>query len=129
MSQCQYSNHLAADSQPICRSHSKTRLTGQDRDGSLQKSQNSFTEVRICSIQKRDNLAHFRTYLRSAENLAKAQTATSVLFDSDLSRLEPEDVLTAFEGDKRLVKIGNEDLGQPLSRLAVQVKLVKSRGK
>ena len=78
----------------------------------------------ILSSTSTDSSQPFTT----AANLAKAQTATSVLFDSDLSRLEPDVVLSAFDGDKRLVKLANDDLGQPLSRLAVQSKLVKSRG-
>lgn len=51
-----------------------------------------------------------------------------MLFDSDLSRLNADDVLSAFDGDKRLVRITPDEVSQHLSRLAVQSKLVRSRG-
>lgn len=69
-----------------------------------------------------------RIHLFAADNLKKAQTATSVLYDANLYDLKPQDVLSAFEGDPRLVIIKEGEWRLPLTRLAAQHKLSKSRG-
>lgn len=53
---------------------------------------------------------------------------TTVLFQPDLRSLKAAEVLAAFEGDPRLVRIHMRDLeGVPMSKLAVTYGLVESR--
>ncbi len=66
----------------------------------------------------------------TAGNLAKAQTAMKVLFDSDISSLSAEAVEAAFEGDPRLfIAPRAELLDVALPRLIASAKHARSKSK
>jgi len=67
--------------------------------------------------------------LFTAQQTGRAQTQSSVLFDSDLSKLRPEDILDAFEDDDRRFRLVEQDtLTKPLGRIVMELGLAKSRG-
>lgn len=57
-----------------------------------------------------------------------AITKSSFLFDEDMYTLDVQDVLTAFEGDPRFIRISKHDfIGKELTELAALVKITKSK--
>ena len=52
---------------------------------------------------------------------------TKILFDSDYTQLKTEDVIFAFEDDRRLVFVDKEQMfASPLTRVATTYNLVSS---
>lgn len=67
--------------------------------------------------------------VRGLDAQRRARTATNVLFGRNVADLELEDVLSAFDGDSRLVRISRAEwLGGELLSLLANVRLVKSKG-
>lgn len=64
--------------------------------------------------------------VRGPDALRRAQLATKVLFDTDVNALTLEQILYAFEGDPRLVRL-TETQTTDLLRLAAEIGLVSSR--
>ena len=89
----------------------------------LMRLQSSYTEVSLQTI-----VQHL-TYPEA--NVAKAHTATAVLFEKKdgLRKLKSVDVLAAFDGDNRLTRIPwNEAVGKPVAKVAADSGILKSRG-
>jgi len=67
--------------------------------------------------------------LRTVRHTARAQIQSTVLFDSDMSKLRPEDIFDAFSDDvKRFRLVEQDTLAKPLSRIVLELGLAKSRG-
>lgn len=67
--------------------------------------------------------------VHTAQGLKRAQAATKVLFETDLTDILANDVLHAFRGDIRLHFVNsNEIFGVPVAHLAVRYKLAPSNG-
>ncbi|KAG5648474.1 hypothetical protein DXG03_003085 [Asterophora parasitica] len=65
--------------------------------------------------------------VHSTQGLARAQTLTSLLFESDYDGLTAKQVTSAFEGDPRLVVVDEEELlDTPIMKLAARYRLASS---
>lgn len=82
--------------------------------------------TRIAQTRLADEMTEL---VRGVDALQRARTATNVLFGRDVAELALDDVLAAFAGDDRLVRLSRaESLDTELLALLPHVRLVKSRG-
>jgi hypothetical protein len=67
--------------------------------------------------------------LRTVRHTARAQIQSTVLFDSDMSKLRPEDILDALSDDVDRFRLVEQDtLTKPLSRIVLELGMAKSKG-